>query len=214
VTHIDDTAIRLLREYYGAVLPREGRILDLCSSWISHFPPELEEIALASAKAKAKAKAPGDSDSRQNQDVKAEGQLQLQLQVIGMGMNTTELNHNPILSQRIIQDLNDDPTLPASVLSPLHALTCAVSIDYLTKPLQVLLSAHELLEPGSYVHLVISNRCFPTKVVKRWLEIGEEERLEMVGDYLHFAGFKDVEVVRLNEGRRSDPLWVVRGRKE
>lgn len=41
--------------------------------------------------------------------------------------------------------------------------------------------------------------------------MSEKERLEMVGDYLHFAGFEGIEVVTLSEGRRSDPLWVVRG---
>ena len=46
VTHIDDNAIRILGEYYAENLPRSGRILDLCSSWISHFPKELEEAAM------------------------------------------------------------------------------------------------------------------------------------------------------------------------
>jgi hypothetical protein len=40
VTHIDDGAIASLTEYYRTVLPNGGAILDLCSSWISHLPPE------------------------------------------------------------------------------------------------------------------------------------------------------------------------------
>ena len=44
----------------------------------------------------------------------------------------------------------------------------------------------------------------------------------MVGDYLWFSGWREIEVLTLNEGGGSsgwfglgstDPLWVVRGRK-
>ena len=42
VTHIDDKAIAALTSYYDATFPPAGdpdvAILDLCSSWISHFP--------------------------------------------------------------------------------------------------------------------------------------------------------------------------------
>lgn len=74
------------------------------------------------------------------------------------------------------------------------------------------------------VHLVVSNRCFPSKVVGRWLRVDEEERLRMVGDYLWFSGWRGVEVVEVCDGGvregagwfgfgggRVDPLWVVRG---
>lgn len=42
VTHIDDQAIAALQDYYQQVLPPSGTpgtaILDMCSSWISHYP--------------------------------------------------------------------------------------------------------------------------------------------------------------------------------
>lgn len=38
VTHIDDPAIAAATAFYGQVLPLEGNILDLCSSWVSHLP--------------------------------------------------------------------------------------------------------------------------------------------------------------------------------
>jgi len=40
VTHIDDTAIRALTEFYAAALPRGGAVLDLMSSWVSHLPED------------------------------------------------------------------------------------------------------------------------------------------------------------------------------
>ena len=42
VTHIDDAALQALTAHYQAVLPPPSpslALLDLCSSWVSHFPP-------------------------------------------------------------------------------------------------------------------------------------------------------------------------------
>src|SRR5271166_2490301 len=41
VLHIDDNAIAALTEFYRAVLPAGGVLLDLMSSWVSHLPPEI-----------------------------------------------------------------------------------------------------------------------------------------------------------------------------
>ncbi len=41
VTHIDDYAIEAVRRLYAELLPPNGAILDLMSSWKSHLPDEL-----------------------------------------------------------------------------------------------------------------------------------------------------------------------------
>jgi Methyltransferase domain len=41
VYHIGDRAIAALTEFYRAVLPAGGVLLDLMSSWVSHLPPEM-----------------------------------------------------------------------------------------------------------------------------------------------------------------------------
>ena len=41
VCHIDDGAIAALTEFYRAMLPAGGVLLDLMSSWVSHLPPEI-----------------------------------------------------------------------------------------------------------------------------------------------------------------------------
>ena len=193
VTHIDDNAIKNLSKYYSAVLPRKGRILDFCSSWISHYPTEIEEASKT-----------GD------------------VTILGTGMNRAELARNPVLKGWAVQDLNESPDLelPAvdeeerglSKNEAVDASTCVVSIDYLTQPVEVLSSLRKLTKPGGSVHLIISNRCFPTKVVGRWLKVDEDARLEMVGDYLWWAGWRDIEILVLVSGNWiTDPLWVVRG---
>ncbi|KAI9675461.1 MAG: hypothetical protein M1822_008939 [Bathelium mastoideum] len=218
VTHIDDHAIGQLKRYYAEALPKQGRILDFCSSWISHYPPVIE-----------------DAIKRGN------------LVVVGMGMNKAELDANPMLpteETRVLRDLNGGAEIPDAVsqvgsetVQPgIDAATCVVSIDYLTRPVEILSSLRRLMKPGGVVHLAISNRCFPTKAVSRWLRVDEQERLYMVGNYLHFAGFKKIEIVDLSgsgeEGEEQtptssfatlmrsmgmggyDPLWIVRGVKE
>jgi SAM-dependent methyltransferase len=41
VTHIDHHAIGAIRRLYAEVLPADGEVLDLMSSWVSHMPDEL-----------------------------------------------------------------------------------------------------------------------------------------------------------------------------
>jgi SAM-dependent methyltransferase len=41
VCHIDEGAIAALTGFYRAVLPPDGVLLDLMSSWVSHLPPEI-----------------------------------------------------------------------------------------------------------------------------------------------------------------------------
>ncbi len=127
------------------------------------------------------------------------------------------MSKNPVLKAWSVQDLNEDPdirlpeTKAQNSEQKLDASTCTVSIDYLTKPVEVLASIQRQTNPGGKIHLVISNRCFPNKVVGRWLEIGEDERLNMVGDYLWWGGWRDIEIVSVVEASwMKDPLWVVR----
>jgi SAM-dependent methyltransferase len=42
VYHIDDNAVAALTDFYRAVLPKGGVLLDLMSSWVSHLPPETQ----------------------------------------------------------------------------------------------------------------------------------------------------------------------------
>lgn len=218
VTHIDDAAIATLKEYYDTSLPEKGKILDFCSSWVSHYPSRVEKAAEAG-----------------------------ELEVIGLGMNKAELDANKCLnSGRLLVDLNNDPSISRALAeakiigntedSKLDAATNVVSTDYLTQPVEVLASLREATRVGGSVHLTISNRCFPTKAISRWLRVDEEERLLMVGDFLHSAGWQKIEIVELSNGKTEgaqqatsqglqgilawmsmssrDPLWVVRAVKE
>jgi len=180
-------------------------VLDLCSSWVSHFP-----------RGRAVGGKVGSGTGSGGEEGKGRGEEVLE--VVGLGMNAAEMEKNPILTSYILQDLNTSPTIPPQI-GLLDATVCTVSIDYLTQPLAVMKSLLARTKVGGKVHLVISNRCFPSKVVGRWLRVGEEERVQMVGDYLWWGGWRGVEVVEVCDGGGGgwfggvDPLWVVRGMK-
>jgi hypothetical protein len=68
--------------------------------------------------------------------------------------------------------------------------------------------------------MAFSNRCFPTKVVGKWMDMTDEERRKWVGGYFWASGgWQEVEEVILKEqkggflGGYQDPLYVVRARK-
>ena len=57
--------------------------------------------------------------------------------VVGLGMNEAELNGNPRLDAHVVRDLNVNPTLPFED-GEFDGVGICVSIDYLTRPVEVL----------------------------------------------------------------------------
>lgn len=43
VYHIDEPAVSSLTQYYRKNIPKNSRILDICSSWVSHYPLEFPQ---------------------------------------------------------------------------------------------------------------------------------------------------------------------------
>jgi len=96
----------------------------------------------------------------------AAGELPL-ARVAGLGMNADELAKNPRLTEWRVCDLNADPRLPFADASFDFAL-CAVSIQYLTRPLAVFAELARVLRPGGRAAIATSHRCFPTKAIRAW----------------------------------------------
>ena len=119
---------------------------------------------------------------------------------VGLGLNENELHKNEALSERIVHDLNKNPVLPFPDNS-FDVVLNIVSIDYLTKPVDVFVEVGRVLKPGG-LHLVIfSNRFFPEKVVKVWRESGEEERIIMVQKLFDMVEAFEGPRVFLSKGR-------------
>jgi hypothetical protein len=57
--------------------------------------------------------------------------------VAGVGMNKAELEANPQLTEYFVQDLNNNPSLSQFEDSSFDLICNVVSVDYLTKPLEI-----------------------------------------------------------------------------
>jgi hypothetical protein len=61
--------------------------------------------------------------------------------------------------------------------------------------------------PGGLVAVAFSNRCFPTKAVRRWLFGSDADHLALVTEYFDLAGFDKIESSQLPSP--DDPIFVV-----
>lgn len=129
--------------------------------------------------------------------------------VTGLGMNAPEMADNPALTDFVVHDLNLNPVLPYAD-GTFDAVVCAVSVQYLTKPVEVFTDVRRVLKPGAPLVVSFSNRCFPTKAVAIWRSTGDRDHIQLVGVYLRSAGFDDVRAANLPSP--DDPVYVVEGR--
>ncbi len=170
VTHIDDGAIAAVGALY-ARLGLTGRVLDLMSSWISHFVTAPEHLAV-------------------------------------LGMNELELARNDMARERVVHDLNAEPTLPFAPAT-FDAVVCCVSVDYLVRPLEVFDEAARVLRPGGVFVCTFSNRCFPTKAIAGWLATTDAQHCDIVATYFRLAQGFDEPVIERQPTTAVDPLYAV-----
>jgi SAM-dependent methyltransferase len=132
--------------------------------------------------------------------------------VAGLGMNAVELDANERLDVRVVHDLNRDPTLPFDEAS-FDAVMIAVSVQYLTRPVEVFRDIARVLAPGGRVIVAMSHRCFPTKAVRAFHQLSAGDRIRLVGAYMELAGglVEPTFVDRSPAG--EDPLWIVTASK-
>ncbi|KAG9144081.1 hypothetical protein Leryth_013732 [Lithospermum erythrorhizon] len=119
-----------------------------------------------------------------------------------------------VLTEYIVQDLNVNPKLPFDD-NTFDVITNVVSVDYLTKPLDIFKEMSRILKPGGLAIMSFSNRCFFTKAISIWTSTGDADHVMIVGSYFHYAGgFEPPQAVDIspNPGR-SDPMYIVYSRK-
>jgi ubiquinone/menaquinone biosynthesis C-methylase UbiE len=96
-----------------------------------------------------------------------------------------------------------------------------VSIQYLTRPVEVIREVGRVLKPGAPLVITFSNRCFPTKAVRAWLTLDDDGHGPLVERYLKAAEcFVGIERLDRSPGRDrvraesgGDPLFAVVGQR-
>ncbi len=130
--------------------------------------------------------------------------------VIGLGMNEVELRRNERLDSYVVQNLNANPGLPFGEAEFDGAGIC-VSIDYLTRPVEVLREVGRVLKAGAPTIISFSNRCFPTKAIEIWHRLDDRGHMRLVEGYFQEAGnFRNIRSLDRSPRRVfSDPLYAV-----
>jgi Methyltransferase domain len=180
VVHIDDAAIAAVKQFFADVLPPDGVILDLLSSWRSHWPEGLPKQRL-----------------------------------VGLGLNAEEMAENPDLDEYVVHDVNADMRLPFDD-NTFDAVVLTVSIQYVTKPIEVFRDVNRVLKPGGLFAVIFSNRMFPTKAVAVWRALDDEQHIKLVNSYFYYAGnFVALEAQDRtpSAAEYTDPVYVVMAHK-
>lgn len=128
--------------------------------------------------------------------------------VIGLGLNRDEMRDNPQLAQGIVHDLNRDPALPFNDAA-FDAALCTVSVQYLTRPVEVFRDVARCLRPPAPFIVAFSNRCFPEKAVALWHAADDHQHVAIVTAYFAAsAAFADIQPWA-HTPPAGDPLYAV-----
>jgi hypothetical protein len=149
----------------------------------------------------------------------------LSARIIGLGLNEKELSGNPALSDYVLHDLNQEPSLPFPD-NMFDAVLNTVSVDYMTRPLEVFKEVSRILRPGGLFLVIFSNRMFPEKAVKIWRESSDDERIMLVEDLFRETATFDNTGLFVSKGKPrpkddkyahlgtpSDPIYAVYAEK-
>jgi SAM-dependent methyltransferase len=133
--------------------------------------------------------------------------------LVGLGMNRPEMEDNPALTEIVMHNLNQNPVLPFADCE-FDGAVVTVSIQYMTRPVEIFRGVAKVLKPGAPFIVSFSNRMFPTKAVAIWHSLGEFDRVRLVSRYFQESGnFENMEVIDMSAQTEppSDPIWAVVG---
>jgi SAM-dependent methyltransferase len=190
------------------------------------FPDHLDSLALATVEDLFAQQIPKGSRIL---DLMAGAQSYLRAElepaaVTGLGLNEQDLQENPVLTERIIHDLNAVPLLPFND-NEFDVVVNTISVDYMTRPIEVFREVSRILKPNGLLIVVFSNRMFPPKAVNIWKSTIETDRVDLVKKYFSAAERFYFDGVFESKGKPrpkddpyyslgipSDPIYAVSGK--
>ena len=136
-----------------------------------------------------------------------------------LGLNWAELFVNPSRTlPPVLQDLNQNTVLPFSDES-FDVVTLSLSVDYLTSPLEAFREMRRVLKPGGLAAMAFTNRCFPSKVIPRWLmPFDDASHARIVYNYFYYCqGWDNIEILDVSEDGmkgKYNPMVIVQARRK
>jgi len=137
--------------------------------------------------------------------------------VIGHGLNAQELDANPRLTRRWVQNLNQDQRLPLEDTS-VDATLIVAGWQYLQYPEAVAADLWRITRPGGQLIVAFSNRMFFTKAPLIWADSGDRDHLAYGAKVLMAQGWPKPELIAETTqasglaglfGAKGDPFFAV-----
>jgi len=129
--------------------------------------------------------------------------------VMGLGVDAAALAENAFLDDWRVQDLNRDPVLPFAAGEFDAAAICG-SVQYLTRPGEVIREIGRVLKPGSPLVVTFSNRCLCSAAIGCWRLFDDTGRLSLVARYVAEAGnWTDIRCLDRTPRGVGEPLYAV-----
>eukprot|EP00741_Cyanophora_paradoxa_P021110 tig00021346_g20375.t1 len=229
VFHIDEFAVKALTNYYAGVMPQHGDVLDLCSSWVSHYPEGFKgKRVVGLGMNKAELEKNPQLTEYVLQDLNVDAKLPFgdaSFDFVTCVVSVDYLNKvHPARPPPAPPPGPAPPRPGAAPFPPPHPpppppkslSRCLSSPILLSPPLEVFREIARVLRPGGSAHMSFSNRCFPSKAIKIWLETSDADHVLIVASYFHYAGgFLPAEALDISPNPGiTDPMFVVRATKK
>ncbi|CAN8069470.1 unnamed protein product, partial [Agarophyton chilense] len=134
--------------------------------------------------------------------------------VTALGLNAEEMRANDALHTFVVRDVNAQPVLPFDDAA-FDLVLCALSVDYLTRPRELMREVARVLRRGGRAAFSFSDRVFSTKAVALWMSGANEDHIYTVASYFHYTpGFGNIEALDLSPRTllgacSGDVLYVV-----
>jgi SAM-dependent methyltransferase len=135
--------------------------------------------------------------------------------VVGVGLNRAEMEDNPALGEIVVHNVNLNPRL-AFEDETFDGAVMTVSVQYLTRPIELFADVGRVLKPRGPFIVTFSNRMFPTKAVALWQGANQHQRTTVVkGYFAQSAAFEKIESIDRSAPTDppSDPILAVVGYK-
>lgn len=126
----------------------------------------------------------------------------------GLGLNAEEMAQNVQLAGGVVADVNAGLALPFRD-GAFDAAVLSVSIQYATRPIDLIRETARTLKPGAPFVVAYANRMFPTKAIRLWRAISMDDRARLIAIYFREAGGFGEPIVRDLSPSMGDEIRAV-----